>query len=105
MSKDFESEKQSVRAEILKLYRDARDNNITGEALMAYEKRLDAFDLPNLKIEKELVTKQIDSTDKGEQVESGQQTSQDDKTKANPGGDAEAAMSRGLPPWAARKSE
>ena len=106
VSKDFESEKQSVRAEILKLYREARSDNITGEALVAYEKRLDAFDLPNLKIEKELLTKQVDSTDEDKQVEPGQQTNQDDKTQANPGGGAEAAMSRGLPPWAvARESE
>ena len=106
VSKDFESEKQSVRAEILKLYREARSDNITGEALVAYEKRLDAFDLPNLKIEKELLTKQVDSTDQDKQVEPGQQTNQDDKTQANPGGGAEAAMSRGLPPWAvARESE
>ena len=106
VSKDFESEKQSVRAEILKLYREARGNNITGEALVAYEKRLDAFDLPNLKVEKELLTKQIDSTDDEEEVEPGQQTSQEDKTKSNPGGAAERAMSRGLPPWAVtRKSE
>ena len=106
VSKDFESEKQSVRAEILKLYREARSDNITGEALVAYEKRLDAFDLPNLKIEKELLTKQLDSTDEDKQVEPGQQTDQDDKTQANPGGGAETAMSRGLPPWAVvRESE
>ena len=106
VSKDFESEKQSVRAEILNLYREARGDNMTGEALVAYEKRLDAFDLPNLKIEKELLTKQVDSTDEDELVEPGQQTNQDDKTKANPGGDAAAAMSRGLPPWAvARQSD
>ena len=105
VSKDFESEKQSVRAETLKLYREVRSDNITGEALVAYEKRLDAFDLPNLKIEKELLTKQVDSTD-DEQVEPGQQTNQEDKTKAKPGGDASAAMSQGLPPWAvARNSE
>ena len=106
VSKDFESEKQSVRAEILKLYREARSDNITGEALVAYEKRLDAFDLPNLKIEKELLTKQVDSTDEDKPVEPGQQTNQDDKTQANPGGGAEKAMSRGLPSWAVvRESE
>ena len=106
VSKDFESEKQSVRAEILNLYREARGDNMTGEALVAYEKRLDAFDLPNLKIEKELLTKQVDSTDGGRIGGARSADKPRRQDESNPGGDAAAAMSRGLPPWAvARQSD
>ena len=90
-----------LRQETIDLYKEYRGNKITGAQLTAYEKRLDSFDLENLKIEHEQMSGLASKAEPPE-VESGQRTVQDDKTKANPSGDAEAAMSRGLPPWAVK---
>ena len=73
---------------------------MTGDQLKGYEKRLDSFDHAGLKMEREQMSELVSKMGPPVTVESGQQTSQEDKTKAKPGGDAERAMSQGLPPWA-----
>ena len=99
-------ERQDLRTEILSLYRDWRGDKITGDQLKGYEKRLDSFDHAGLKMEREQMSELVSKMDPPVTVESGQQTSQEDKTKSEPGGDAERAMNQGLPPWAvARKSD
>ena len=99
-------ERQDLRTEILSLYREWRGDKMTGDQLKGYEKRLDSFDHAGLKMEREQMSELVSKMEPPATVESGQQTHQEDKTKAEPGGDAERAMSQGLPPWAvARKSE
>ena len=73
---------------------------MTGDQLKGYEKRLDSFDHAGLKMEREQMSELVSKMEPPATVESGQQTSQEDKTKAKPGGDAERAMNQGLPPWA-----
>ena len=99
-------ERQDLRTETLNLYRDWRGDKITGDQLKGYEKRLDSFDHAGLKMEREQMSELVSKMDPPATVESGQQTHQEDKTKADPGENSERAMSQGLPPWAvARKSE
>ena len=93
-------ERQDLRTEILSLYREWRGDKMTGDQLKGYEKRLDSFDHAGLKMEREQMSELVSKMEPPATVESGQQTSQEDKTKAKPGGDAERAMNQGLPPWA-----
>ena len=99
-------ERQDLRTEILSLYREWRGDKISGDQLKGYEKRLDSFDHAGLKMEREQMSELVSKMGPPATVESGQQTHQEDKTKANSGENAERAMSQGLPPWAvARKSD
>ena len=104
---ELDKEQENVRRETLALYREYRGEKLTGDQLTAYEKRLDTFDLAGLKLEHEwLRNSNIGSQADTLKVDPGQQTSQEDKTKANSGENAERAMSQGLPQWAvARKSD
>lgn len=105
--KGVDSELAKVRTDLrqktLDHYKTYRGKHLTGQQLTDYEKRLDSFDMTNLQLEHDQMSELAERTESPE-VESGQQTNQDDKTKPDPGANAQSAMEKavGLPSWAVR---
>ena len=78
-------ERANLQAKTIEDYKVYRGKNLTGEALLAYEKKLSKYDLRELKEEHEIMQTLGKSTaeETDDEVESGQKTIQADKSSAS----------------------
>ena len=79
---ELDIERADLQAKTIEDYKVYRDKNLTGEALLAYEKKLSKYDLRELKEEHEIMQTlgKSKAEETGDEVESGQKTTQTDKS-------------------------
>ena len=79
---ELDIERTDLQAKTIEDYKVYRDKNLTGEALLAYEKKLSKYDLRELKEEHEMMQALTKSNaeETAEEVESGQKTTQTDNS-------------------------
>ena len=79
---ELDIERADLQAKTIEDYKVYRDKNLTGEALLAYEKKLSKYDLRELKEEHEMMQDLVKpkAAEGSDEVEAGQKTIQTDKS-------------------------